>query len=222
MLLYFILLIEVLTLRNIMRFKDTEKILQNLVIFNLNDIRKIDQGFHRSQLTDWRQRGFIQPVSGGVYALADLVVNENILFAAANKIYSPSYVSLESALAYYQIIPETVLGMTSITTRRTRELPSNWGQFSYRSLKSEYYFGYQVVDQQQERKFLIAKLEKAVLDYLYLNPNIETVEDFEGLRWNRAELADRLIREKLESYLFVFNKLALNKRTSVLLRYLDA
>jgi len=72
-------------------------------------------------------------------------MDEMTLFMAANKIYEPSYVSLESALAYYEIIPETVLGVTSISSRKTKTFENAWGVFSYRSIKPEYMIGYQVI-----------------------------------------------------------------------------
>jgi predicted transcriptional regulator of viral defense system len=57
-------------------------------------------------------------------------MDEMVLFMVANKIYEPSYVSLESALAYYKIIPETVLGVTSISSRKTKQHESAWGIFN--------------------------------------------------------------------------------------------
>jgi hypothetical protein len=58
--------------------------------------------------------------------------------------------------------------------------------------------------------YKIATLEKAILDYLYLNPKIEAQEDFEGLRWNISELKEKLNVEKLCEYLVVFANKKLN------------
>ena len=115
-------------------------------------------------------------------------MDEMYLFMVANKIYEPSYVSLESALAYYEVIPETVLGVTSVSSRKTKQYESTWGVFSYRSVKPQYMIGYQVIENSPGNKFKIASLEKALLDYLYLNSDIQSIADFEGLRWNRTQL----------------------------------
>jgi predicted transcriptional regulator of viral defense system len=205
-----------------MRFRDFESKVQDLPIFNLNDIRKFDPGFHRRQLVDWQKRGYIQPLAGGSYILADRVVDEGLLFMAANQIYAPSYVSLESALAYHQVIPESVLSVTSVSARKTRQFDSAWGQFSYRSIKPAFMFGYEVVSARPGQKFLIASLEKAVLDYLYLNAQIQAVEDFEGLRWNKSQLQHLGDSPILDQSLKVFDKQALRYRVDALMRYLDA
>jgi predicted transcriptional regulator of viral defense system len=109
-----------------MRFREFESKIRALPAFNLNDVRKLDPGFHRQQLTYWLNQGYIKPLAGGYYLLADREMDEMLLFMVANKIYEPSYVSLESALAYYEIIPETVFGVTSISSRKTKHTDHAW------------------------------------------------------------------------------------------------
>jgi predicted transcriptional regulator of viral defense system len=205
-----------------MKFRAFESEVKDLPFFSLNVIRKFDPGFHRRQLVDWQQRGYIQSLAGGAYILVGREVDEGLLFMAANQIYQPSYVSLESALAYYQVIPESVLGVTSVSARKTKQIESSWGQFSYRSVKPEYMFGYQVIDPQPHQKFLVATLEKAVLDYLYLNTHIQNLNDFDALRWNRAALAPLIDNANFGQYLRIFDKKALRDRVKVLMRYFNA
>ena len=63
------------------------------------------------------------------------------LYFIANKLYQPSYVSLEKAMSYYNIIPETVYGITSITTKSTREFETPRATFTYQTIKPEAYTG---------------------------------------------------------------------------------
>jgi predicted transcriptional regulator of viral defense system len=149
-------------------------------------------------------------------------MDEMVLFIAANKIYEPSYVSLESALAYYQIIPETVLGVTSVSSRKTKQYESAWGVFSYRSVKPQYMIGYQVIETSPGIKFKIAYLEKALLDYLYLNSKTHSMGDFEGLRWNRNQLHDLLDHSMFTKYVKLFNKRTLENRVTQFLEFLNA
>jgi predicted transcriptional regulator of viral defense system len=193
-----------------------------LPAFNLNDVRKLDSGFHRQQLYYWQNQGTIQPLAGGYYILADREMDEMVLFMVANKIYEPSYVSLESALAYYEIIPETVLGVTSISSRKTKQYESAWGVFSYRSVKPQTMIGYQVIESTPGIKFKIACLEKALLDYLYLNNEIQSLADFEELRWNRTQLHDRLDHSLFTQYVKLFDKRALENRVNQFMEYLNA
>lgn len=205
-----------------MRFREFEARVKELPAFNINDVRKFDPGFHRPQLNYWQDKGYIKPLAGGYYILAAQTVNETFLLMMANKLYAPSYVSLESALAYYQINPESVLGVTSVSSRKTQQFESEWGNFSYRSVKPTYMFGYEVVEVSPKRKFAVARLEKAVLDYLYLHPEIQAPADFKGLRWSKAELQGLKESSLLRTYLEIFDKQALAKRLEHLMRYLDA
>lgn len=205
-----------------MRFRELEAKIRELPAFNLNDVRKIDPDFHRQQLNYWHNQGYIKPLVGGYYALWHRAIDEMYLFLLANKAYEPSYVSLESALAYYGIIPETVFGVTSVSSRKTKQYESRWGVFSYRSVKPEIMIGYQVVENKPGNKCKIASLEKAVLDYLYLNTDIHTRADFEALRWSRAQLDRRLDRSILAKYLHIFDKSALERRVNQFMEYLNA
>jgi predicted transcriptional regulator of viral defense system len=193
-----------------------------LPAFNLNDVRKLDPGFHRQQLNYWHNQGTIKPLAGGYYILADREMDEMVLFMVANRIYDPSYVSLESALAYYEIIPETVLGVTSISSRKTKQYESAWGVFSYRSVKPQYMIGYQVIENTPGIRFKIAYLEKALLDYLYLNSEIQSLADFEELRWNQTQLHDLLDHSMFNRYVKLFGKRSLENRVNQFLEYLNA
>jgi predicted transcriptional regulator of viral defense system len=205
-----------------MIFRDFETQIKPLPAFNLNDIRNFDPGFHRSQLSDWISRGYIKPLAGGYYILANSQIDESLLFMLANAIYEPSYISRESALAHYQVIPESVLGVTSTSSRKTRQFDTQWGVFGYRSIKPSLMFGYQVIEKDQNTKFKIARLEKAVLDYLYWNPDMQSEEDLEGLRWNTDLISNLEDNPLFWKYLKVFNSKALDRRIKILMEYAHA
>lgn len=205
-----------------MRFRDFQNYIKNLLTFNLNDVRKIDPDFHREQLSDWLGRGYIKPLAGGYYLLADTQVDESTLFMLANRIYEPSYISRESALAYHLVIPESVLGVTSVSSRKTKQFDSEWGRLSYRSIKPGLMFGYQVIEKDKKIKYKIASLEKAILDYLYWNPGIESGEDLEGLRWNKEQLFSLEDNPLFWKYLKIFNSKSLNRRSDAVMEYIHA
>jgi hypothetical protein len=102
------------------------------------------------------------------------------------------------------------------------QFDSAWGQFRYRSVKPEYMFGYRVIVNRLHQKFLLASMEKSVLDYLYLNPHIRATEDFDVLRWNKVLLEPLSDNATFDQYLKIFNKKALEHRVSLLMRYLNA
>lgn len=205
-----------------MKYREFESIVKDFPLFNLNDIRKFAPDFHRRQLHTWTRNGYLKPIAGEYYVLAEKIIDEAYLFMAANLLYEPSYISLESALAYYQVIPETVLGVTSISSRRTKQFTSDWGVFQYRSVKSDLLFGYEVVNVNQQKKYKMAKLEKVILDYLYLNTRINQIIEFEALRWNKDQIQAKLDEQLFDTYLELFNKNALRFRVNLLKEYLNA
>jgi len=195
------------------QFKDE---LKDFTVFSLNDIKLIDPHFHRRRLIEWQEKGYIKKIAKGRYIFSDLTVDENVLFEIANRLYNPSYVSLESALSYYQIIPEAVYGITSVSTRRTYSFATPLGKFQYRTIKPSLFFGYQMKTS-NSKVFKIADVEKAVLDFFYLHPEFKSESDINSLRFSEGVFRQEFDQNKLQDYLEKFDKNALSKRISVFL-----
>jgi len=90
------------------------------------------------------------------------VFSESDDFQIANFLYSPSYISLESALSFYGIIAQFPYQITSVTPKKTKVIKTLNKEFSYSHIKPELFFDYE-----KKEKFLIASKEKAFFDYLY-------------------------------------------------------
>jgi len=194
--------------------------LKDFVTFNLNDIRKVDNRFDLRRLNEWQKKGYIKKIRRGHYAFSSLEINESVLFLIANKIYTPSYVSLEMALSYYTLIPEAVYGITSVTSRKTNRFKTDFGEFIYRRVKPQLMFGYRLISYRNQN-FKIAEPEKAILDYLYFNTNLRTTEDFDGLRFNSEEFKVQTDKDKLRNYLNAFGNKRLEKRFNKFLKYIN-
>jgi len=144
-------------------------------------------------------------------------INEDFLYLCSNKIFKPSYVSLESALAYYGLIPESAFLITAISTNKTSRFNTTIGNFSYHSLKHEYYQGYTLVNR-NNISFKLAYPEKALLDLLYIRkPN--TLTEVSELRLNRFELNEIITSDKWHFYLETFKSKAINKRAALITSY---
>lgn len=139
----------------------------NLRLFTSLDygrILNLDYQAAKRSISRYIRAGFIVKARKGFYFLKSNPPHE---FEIANKIYQPSYVSFETALSYYGIIPETIYEVISATSRLTREFNVNGIKFSYKKIKKECFNGYQPV-KIQNITVLIAEPEKALADYLYL------------------------------------------------------
>lgn len=187
---------------------------------SLVEIYKAFPNFDRRRLVEWQQKGYIEKIRQGFYRFTSKDIHETTLFLYANKIYAPSYISMETALAYYQIIPEGVFSFTNITTLNTTKFKSPIGTFTYKHVKPELYFGYHLVTI-NEITFSIAHPEKTVLDYLYFYHELHSISDFESLRWDK-EVLKTLDFDKFNAYLQLFHSKTLTKRYQLLLDYLHA
>ena len=194
-----------------MKFLELKNELKDFTIFSLNEIRNIEPDFRRRRLNEWQDKGHIKKVVRGYYIFSDLKLSEEILFKIANRIYLPSYISLESALSYYHLIPESVYGITSISTRKTYHFVTTIGEFIYRTLKPSLFFGYDLI-KFQEKYSKMASIEKALLDYFYLHSDIETGQDFDGLRINKEMFFNQISQLKLMNFLEKYNQKKLTGR----------
>lgn len=140
---------------------------KKLFIFNANDIRSlfgVSAVAASALLHRYKKRRFILQLKRGFYVFPDALPPDVYV---ANKLYSPSYVSLEFALSYHGVIPETVYEITSVTTKATRRFETMGKIFSFRKIKKAAYTGYEI-QKQQGLSFYIANAEKAFVDANYL------------------------------------------------------
>ena len=150
----------------------------------------------RRQLSRWRQAGKIHQLRRGLYCLAPPFQKESPHpFLVANRMLPASYVSLQSALAYFGMIPEYVPVTTSVTTRRPARWETPLGIFDFRHIQVDFFDGYHLVDLSEKQQSFIAGPEKALLDLIYLEPRGDTIDYLIELRLvNLNQLDWRLFR----------------------------
>lgn len=140
---------------------------KKLYIFNASDIRSlfgVSAVATSALLYRYKKQGFILQIKKGFYVFPDALPPDVYV---ANKLYAPSYISLEFALSYHGVIPETVYEITSVTTKATRRLETLGKVFSYRKIKKVAYTGYEI-QKEKGLSFNIANAEKAFVDLNYL------------------------------------------------------
>ena len=110
----------------------------------------------------------------GLYIVAPAVSNSApSIELIANHLYGPSYVSMESALRFYGLIPERVFNTASMTLKRSRTFKNQFGEFYYISCPENYYsIGVSHIIQ-RDYAFLIASPEKALCDKIIYTPKLQ-------------------------------------------------
>jgi len=110
-------------------------------------------------------------------------------FYLANIIRTPSYVSLWSALQFYNLTTETIYSITSVTPKVTRNYTTKAGSFTYKSIKKGLFSDFslmqgKVTDEQMTRlDFFIASPAKALFDLLYFKTH-----QFRGVRFEDVKI----------------------------------
>jgi predicted transcriptional regulator of viral defense system len=145
----------------------------------------------RVQVHKWVEKGILIQLKRGLYIINVPGLRKPPDFYLANKIVFPSYVSMETALSYYGLIPEAVYSTVSITSKKTNRFNNKLGNFVYHHIKNELFRGYKKLEI-EEFSVNIAIPEKSILDYLYLK-----YLNIEGLNDVRLQNFDIVDREKL-------------------------
>lgn len=174
---------------------------QNVYVFSFNDLKQLFSTGNTKSLKQtiykWRNGGKIIRLKGGLYELVYPKRSDIPDLYIANRMYQPSYVSLETVLSMHSIIPEIAMQTTSITTKTTRTYNNTYGSFIYRTVKREYFTGY-YIDSNRDFSILIAEPEKAIVDYLYLNK----CKKIDRLNYKAFE---KLSQRKLKKYATLMN-----------------
>jgi len=141
----------------------------NKLYFGYEDIANalaISPASARVAASRYERQGYIVRAKRNMYLLADRWESLEIedMFSVANLIQTPSYVSLMTAMSYYELTTQAQQGfIESLAIRRTKEVEVRAVVFNYTKVNKDLYFGFS-----RRRGFFIASPEKAFVDALYL------------------------------------------------------
>lgn len=203
-----------------MKYRVFDKLFHPLPLFSVNDILKSEPDFDSKQLVYWQKSGYIQKIINRWYCFSDKTLNEHDLFFVANKIYSPSYISFESALAFHGLIPEGVYTITSATSIKTNNFKTSRGEFDYHKINPSLLFGYELISF-GNKLTKVADPAKAILDFFYINSHNNSQEAIGELRFNREVFKNLVNKKKLLAYLAIYENKALEQRINILLKLIN-
>lgn len=193
----------------------------DLVCFNINQVYAWQPGFDKNNLTRWAKQNLLVKLRNSWYSFPDYIKMPNIQHFVSNKIYSPSYVSLHSALAFYGIIPEAIVQTTAVSSLKKANFENIFGSFSYHQLLPELMFGNEQKTFIDKHSLFFATPEKAILDLLYLYPQYNSEQEIIELRFDEDFMQDELNVERLNEFTEKFQSKALRNRVDLLLKTHD-
>ncbi len=189
----------------------------DLGCFSINQVYAWQPNFDRNNFLHWIRRGLLIRLRQGYYTFPEYLNKPDFSLYFANRIYKPSYVSLHTALAFYGMIPEAVVQITSVTSLKTANFKNPFGEFSYKSVRADFMYGYNIRPIADGRTLQLAKPEKALLDLLYLYPFYNTSNELEGLRLDEDFMQDEFDWELMQTYTLQFKNKTLEKRVNLLI-----
>lgn len=201
-----------------MTFLEFKNKMFDLACFNIYQIYAWQPGFDRNNLTRWTKKGYLVRLRQGYFAFSEYKNKPDYSLYFANRIYRPSYISLHTALAFYGIIPEAVVQISSVTSLKTASFANDFGEYSYNSVKENLMFGYGLKSMADNRTIQFAVPEKALLDLLYLYPFYNNEQELEELRLDEDYLQDDLNKDLLMDFCAKFQNKALDGRIRLLFK----
>lgn len=170
-----------------MNWKSLEQRTKDLLILEKRDLKNLEktESALNANVNYWLEKDKLIKLKNGSYITRDKWNKEDnkdeYLEYIANQLISPSYVSLEYVLSKFQILTDTQVAITSVTTKSGRRFANKVGIFNYYSISEKLLVGYET------KKFKnayinIASKEKALFDYLYFyflqkEPNENNIEN---------------------------------------------
>jgi predicted transcriptional regulator of viral defense system len=147
----------------------------------------------RVQINRWVQDGKVIKLHKGLYTLAEPYRKTRPeKFCIANALKPASYVSLQSALSFYGLIPEYVPEITSVTTTRGRTIETPLGRFGFRHINKKLFYGFTKTKLTEGQSAFVAQPEKALLDLIHLTAAGDSAEFIEQLRLQNLDRINKI------------------------------
>jgi predicted transcriptional regulator of viral defense system len=145
------------------------------------------------------EHGYLVQLRRGLYITTSLV-NSTMpeTFLISNHLLGPSYVSIDSALFHWGLIPERVYEVTAVTNKLSKKFKTPLGIFSYTHIPLPYYsFGIEQLALTETQTVMIASPEKALSDKIITTAGIQLRSSKQVLTYLEEEL--RIEKESLRN-----------------------
>lgn len=191
--------------------------LKTLPYFNRNTVYQLGEqlGLKDSSINTYISRFLkykeIFQFKNGLYVSTDFFEKNksdiSYSFYLANIIRTPSYISSWAALQYYNLATEVIHSITSITLKVTREYQTKAGNFTYQSIKKDFFSDFFLVKGKFD--FYIASPSKALFDLLYFRTRQFKGLDLDNIKKIIEELRidfDEMDKVEQEKFYSLINK----------------
>jgi len=195
-----------------------------LLVFDKKALKLLEKDDNNlsANLKYWLKSGELIALKKGLYLFRDKYEKESLkneyLEYLANRLLSPSYLSLEYVLDKYSLLSESARALTSVSNKSAREFSNSLGVWRYYSLPLRLFTGYKIKYFRNQPIYEASKA-KALFDFLYLRwrrgkePNAKNIADLR-INWENLNQAER---KELSAYF----KLIPGRRWRMLKKIID-
>jgi predicted transcriptional regulator of viral defense system len=199
---------------HIIDYATLKSILRNMNYENINN-----------KIVNLRKKNILKSVKKGLYIHNSQITKNIISKELISNILldNPSYISLDYALHFHGLIPESVHEITAITTKRSKVFKTEIGVFSYKQIRKELFGLGITIEKREHVTFLIASKEKAICDKIYLTSGVELNSKTSMIDFLENDLRiDIEDLEGLDSSIFLeYYKISKSKKINILLNLIQ-
>ncbi|MCK5521037.1 MAG: hypothetical protein KAI81_07985 [Candidatus Marinimicrobia bacterium] len=163
--------------------------IKDATFFTLQDVvreRNLKPGSARVWCNRQVKRGLILRIKNALYvdAMKEKYLSREERYFIGNHIQVPSYISLSTALFYYDLTNQMYRNrIESVAQKRSIQYTVGEWEYQYYTIKSDYYTSFR-----KENGIFIATAEKALADIIYLVSLGKYALDFSALEWDKINL----------------------------------
>ena len=211
-------------MRKILNYTSFYNSLGPLKVFSREQAEQYFPKFDSRRLFEWKQKDYLYKLTNKWYCFTNIPNTLGVQYLISNSLCKPSYISLESALYYYQLMNEASLIdeapslVHAITQHKTVMYTTPKGNYNYRKIKPSLFFGYNTIEF-EDIKIQMACKEKSLVDFLYFNADLNSLSKLSSIHWNSSNMV--LLNWKLVAdFQKSFQSKALNRRVDLLKKLL--
>ena len=219
-------------MRKILNYTSFYNSLGPLKVFSREQAQQFFPKFDSRRLFEWKQKDYLFKLTNKWYCFTNIPNTLGVQYLISNSLCKPSYISLESALYFYQLINETPLIdevplinevsplplVHAITQHKTVMYDTPKGNYNYRKIKPSLFLGFDIIEL-DGIKIQMASKEKALIDFLYFNAGLNSLSNLSSINWDSTQM--ELLNWKLVAdFQKSFQSKALNRCVDLLKKLL--
>ena len=211
-------------MRKILNYTSFYNSLGPLKVFSREQAEQYFPKLDSRRLFEWKQKDYLYKLTNKWYCFTNIPNTLGVQYLISNSLCKPSYLSLESALWYYELINEASFLneapslVHAITQHKTVMYDTPKGNYNYRKIKPSLFLGYDTIEL-DGIKIQMACKEKALVDFLYFNASLNSLSKLSSINWNATQM--ELLNWKLVAdFQKSFQSKALNRRVDLLKKLL--